>query len=138
MRTLVIGAGVVGAAIADELASRGLHVTVLDMRSPGRGASQASAGLLTPFIEARADPELLDLCTRSLALYDGFVGRVRERSGLTVTYEREGTLEVAIGEAEAEKLRDLRAWLDEQRVETQWLEGPQLHDFEPAIAPEAT
>jgi glycine/D-amino acid oxidase-like deaminating enzyme len=43
VNVLVIGAGVIGAAIADALALRGAGVTVLDMRTPGRGASQASA-----------------------------------------------------------------------------------------------
>lgn len=138
MRTLVIGAGVIGAAVAEELASRGAQVAVLDMRSPGRGATQASAGLLTPYIEARADPALLDLCTRSLALYDTFIGRVRERSGLSVQYERAGTLEVAIGEDEHAKLADLRVWLDEQRVENQWLDSKELIAFEPAVSPDVS
>jgi glycine oxidase len=138
MRTLVIGAGVIGAAIAEELASRGAQVTVLDMRSPGRGATQASAGLLTPFIEARADPALLDLCTRSLALYDAFIDRVRERSGLPVQYERDGTLEVAIGEAERNTLADLQVWLGEQHVEHHWLDPKELLAFEPAVSPDAS
>ena len=46
MRVLVIGAGVIGVAVADALAARGAKVTVLDMRGPGRGASFASAGIL--------------------------------------------------------------------------------------------
>ena len=96
MTVIVIGAGVIGASIANALAARGAHVTVLDMRSPGRGASQASAGLLTPFIEGRADPALLQLLTRSLTLWDDFIAGVRDRSGLAVAYARSGTLEVAL------------------------------------------
>ncbi|WP_420557958.1 NAD(P)/FAD-dependent oxidoreductase [Roseovarius sp.] len=38
-RTLVIGAGVIGAAIAHELQMRGRQVTLVDRDAPGRGAS---------------------------------------------------------------------------------------------------
>ncbi|MBY5986553.1 NAD(P)/FAD-dependent oxidoreductase [Roseovarius atlanticus] len=38
-RTLVIGAGVIGAAIAHELQKRGRQVTLVDRDAPGRGAS---------------------------------------------------------------------------------------------------
>lgn len=134
----MIGAGIVGAAIAEELASRGAEVSVLDMRSPGRGASQASAGLLTPYTEARSEPALLEWCTRSLALYGDFVARARARSGHAIPYERDGTLEVAAGDAERAKLVNMRTWLDELRVESQWIEGRELRDAEPALTPDAS
>jgi len=46
----VIGAGIVGASIAYELARRGASVIVLDSRSVGQGATQAAAGMLAPYI----------------------------------------------------------------------------------------
>jgi len=51
---VVIGAGLVGSAVAWELASRGAAVSVFDAREPGYGATQASAGMLAPFTEVRA------------------------------------------------------------------------------------
>ncbi len=137
MTVIVIGAGIIGAAIAEELAFRGARVTVLDMRSPGRGASQASAGLLAPYSEARAHPALLDLCTESLDLYDEFVRNVRERSGLAVQYGRDGTVEVALTEDEATRLRDTHAWLQARHVESQWLEPGGLRELEPAVTSDA-
>src|ERR1700730_4771103 len=122
MRISIIGAGVIGAAVAEELASRGAAVTVLEMRSAGRGATQASAGLLTPYIEGRRDPALLDLCARSLDLYDEFIARIRQQTGLTIEYRREGTVEIALTEDEAARLLDMRQWLDAQRIASDWLE----------------
>jgi len=135
---IVVGAGVIGASVAEALARRGIQVTVLDMRAPGRGASQASAGLLTPFIEGRIDAALLGLCTRGLTLWDEFISRIRERSGHPVEYARTGTLEVALSDEEAARLADMRAFLIERSVESQWIVGADVARFEPAVSPSAT
>src|SRR5215203_5670684 len=43
---LVIGAGFVGAAVADELTARGMETVVVDRRDLAEGSTQASTGLL--------------------------------------------------------------------------------------------
>ena len=134
MRVVVVGAGVIGAAVAEALAARGAEVTVIDMRSPGRGASLASAGVLAPYIEAHGQTTLLDLCARSLDLFDPFLMGVRERSGRVVDYSRSGTLEVALSDDEAARLETARAWLDETGVRNEWLEGDALRAAEPAVS----
>jgi glycine oxidase len=102
---IVIGAGVVGSAVAYELARRGASVQIVDDRPPGMGATQASAGMLAPFTEAKdRDAAFLDLAVRSLDLYDAFVARVAETSKITVGYKRSGTIDVA---ATAERLASL-------------------------------
>ena len=102
---VVVGAGIVGCAVAYELARRGVHVRVLDRRGVGQGATQASAGVLAPFIEAFDRRQLLDLTSRSLSLYDEFVARIVEDSGATIQYARTGTLEVALDDAGLQRLR---------------------------------
>ena len=42
----VVGAGVIGQAIAYELVTRGTAVTILDARGAGLGSTQAAAGML--------------------------------------------------------------------------------------------
>src|SRR2546427_638483 len=69
----VVGGGIVGCAVAYELARRGASVEVVDERPVAMGATQASAGVLAPYIEAREDSPLLDLAVRSLNLYDDFI-----------------------------------------------------------------
>ena len=73
---VVVGAGIVGCAIAYELARRGASVVVVDDRAPGMGATQASAGVLAPYIEAREGSPLLGLTVRSLDLFDDFIARI--------------------------------------------------------------
>ena len=96
---VVVGAGIVGCAVAYELARRGASVQVLDDRPTGMGATQASAGVLAPYIEAEEGSPLLDLTVRSLELFNGLVARVSSESGVTVLYRRSGTLDVAVHEA---------------------------------------
>jgi glycine oxidase len=132
---VVIGAGIIGASIANELARRGARVHVLDMRSPGRGASQASAGILAPYTEAHERTPLLALGTRSLALFDDFVADVRERSGRAIDYARTGTLEVAFSADDESRLRASRAWLDEIGVPVEWLSAADVRREEPSLHP---
>jgi len=134
---IVIGAGAIGAAVAEELASRGVKVTVLDMRGPGRGASQASAGMLAPYVEAQEDPVLLALCVRSLALYDAFIERIRERSGRAIEYARSGTVEIALTQDNVGRLKDVRGWLDSQQVQAEWLDDKRLKALEPSVSERA-
>ena len=78
---IIVGAGVIGCACAFELASAGARVSVFDVRRVGLGASQASAGVLAPFIEGHDSGPLLELGRRSLDLYDHFVQRVTAPAG---------------------------------------------------------
>jgi len=134
---VVAGAGIIGVSIADALARRGADVTVLDMRSAGRGASRASAGILAPYIEAHEHTPLLELGTRSLALFDDFVRGVCDRTGRAVEYARSGTLEVALDEADAPRLRASKAWLDARGVAAQWIDASRLGSEEPAVSQSA-
>ncbi len=137
MQVIVLGAGVVGAAIAESLASRGATVTVLDMRSPGQGASQAAAGMLTPFIEADGNSSLLDLCTRSLNVYDEYIARLLENSRTPIEYARTGTLEVALDDDDAARLLGTKVWLDTLAIDSEWLDGDAVRVFEPSVTPAA-
>ena len=102
---VVVGAGIVGCAVAYELARRGASVQVLDDRPAGMGATQASAGVLAPYIEAREGSPLLELTVRSLALFDDFVARAASESGVAVMYRRNGTIDVGMNEAEMASLQ---------------------------------
>lgn len=95
----IVGAGIIGCAIARELAVRGVACAVLDDRPVGGGATQASAGILAPHVEAHEGGPLLDLGVRSLELYDDWIAAVRRESGLEVEYRRIGTLETGGGRA---------------------------------------
>jgi glycine oxidase len=128
---LVIGAGIIGCAVAGELTGRGARVHVLDSRAVGQGATQASAGMLAPYTEAHESGPLLDLLVRSLDLYDGWIQEVRARSGRHVEYRRSGSLEVAVDAAAAEHLRLTGAAVGAERCA--WLDSSDARKLEPAL-----
>ena len=103
---------------------RGIACSVYDDRPVAGGATQASAGMLAPYVEAHGRTPLLELGVRSLELYDAWIAAVRAESAVDVEYRRIGTLEVALDRAHAEVLRAAslaadgirRVWLDADRA----------------------
>jgi glycine oxidase len=133
-RIAIIGSGVIGASVADAITARGAAVTLYDMRAPGQGASQASAGVLSPYIEAKPGSPLLALGARSLGMWDTFMDGLRHRArGLDVEYARTGTLEVALTEDDERRLGDAQVWLQTEGVAHEWLDGSTLQSFAPTV-----
>jgi glycine oxidase len=130
---IVVGAGVIGLAIAYELCRRGARVLMLDPRGAGQGATQASAGMLTPHTEMHDLQPLWHLGVRSLDLYEAFVGSVREDSGVDVEYRRCGSLHVATTDSQAGDLRTAAERLRISGVTSELVDGPQAHDLEPHL-----
>src|SRR5437868_8301266 len=91
----VIGAGVMGCAVALRLALRGIGVTVIERGIPGAEASSAAAGILGPQMEADAAGPLLDLGLRSRALYPALAAELRDATGIDIGYVKSGVLAVA-------------------------------------------
>jgi glycine oxidase len=129
---IVVGAGVIGCAVARELARRGARVRVFESRSVGAGATQASAGVLAPYIEARPGP-LLTLAVRSLGMYDRFIEDLQAESGVTVEYRRCGTLEVAIDAVEADRLRTAGNAAHLTDAQAEWLDPAAARSLETTL-----
>ena len=133
MHVTVVGAGIVGYAIAYELSARGAHVRVIDERGSGQGATRASAGMLAPYIEGHSGA-LLDLGLCSLDQYDGFVGRVASDAGCPIEYRRTGTLQVARGDADMGQLERGSRALASAGASHTLLDGREARRLEPALA----
>jgi glycine oxidase ThiO len=128
---VVVGAGIIGCAIARELSGRGVRCTVFDDRPVAGGATHASAGMLAPYIEAHERGPLLELATRSLGLYDDWITAVRRESSIDVEYRRIGTIEVALDPDHARELRD--AAMTAGDVARTWMEPADVRRIHPAL-----
>ena len=133
MNVIVVGAGIVGCAVGYALAARGARVRLVDTRDVGQGATRASAGVLCPYIEGHAAP-LLQLGTRSLAMYDEFVAHVSHDARRPVEYRRTGTLEVASTDEEASRLKALAATHTRGGVEHRYLDVQEARELEPGLS----
>jgi glycine oxidase len=129
----IIGAGIVGYAVAYELASRGASVRIIDPRGAGHGATRASAGVLAPYIEGHSE-QLLKLAVCGLASYDAFIARLRADSQRPVEYRRNGTLQVARGQVEAATLEDAARRLSAAGVGHSLVDAGGVKDLEPGLA----
>ncbi len=122
---VIVGAGLIGLAIAYELARRGATVHVIDANEPGRAASWAGAGMLAPYTETPASPAFEAFCIASLERYPGFVAGVQGRSGVDVRLQLDGVVEAAYGEADEARLR--------ARPRTRWVTRDEVRLMEPVL-----
>jgi glycine oxidase len=101
---LVVGGGVIGVSITEQLAGEGLDVWLLEAESTGSGASGAAAGMLAPIGEADGDSPLLRLGLESLPRFEALCERLRDETGIDPELEQSGLLHVAFSPAELEAL----------------------------------
>ncbi len=133
----IVGGGIIGGSIAFELARLGLRVTLLDRQEPGREASWAAAGMLSPGPESPDAIPLVPLGRASLDRYPQFVAEIEEASGRTVGYRAEGALEALFsGDAERE-LSTLVALHHGLGLPTEALRVDEARQLEPALGADA-
>ena len=130
---VVVGAGLIGLAIAFELSSRGASVRVYDRGEPGRGASWAGAGMLAPNSERLEDEALLSLATASLAQYPAFVERVRDASGIDACLRLNGVVHAAFEERRLEDLREHARDLLDRGIACEVLDRVSVLSAEPCL-----
>jgi glycine oxidase len=94
---VIVGGGIIGASIALEIGRPGMRLVILDRQEPGREASWAAAGMLSPAPDSSASIPLVPLAQASLEMYAAFVEKIEGISGSTTGYRRDGTLEAFFG-----------------------------------------
>ncbi len=133
--TIIIGAGVIGLAIAWRAAQRGLTVAIADPQ-PGAGASHAAAGMLGPVSEAAyAEQELLALGLSARERYPSFTAELTELTGIPTCFRQTGTLQVAYDFDDLAVLHRLHDLQVSSGVEASRVTARQARDLEPMLAP---
>ncbi|HEX7117877.1 MAG TPA: glycine oxidase ThiO [Longimicrobiales bacterium] len=130
----IVGGGVIGCALAWELARRGVDVTVVERGVPGHGASRAAGGMLAPVAEADEPGPFLRLATASLGRWPAFVEAVREASGVPVEYRAAGKLCVALDDDGAAALEAAYRWQRAAGHTVDWLNAADARALEPALS----
>jgi glycine oxidase len=132
----IAGGGLVGAAIALELARAGLRVSLCDKGDPGREASWAGAGILSAVPENLGTIPLVPLAKASMMLYPDFVAKVEEISGHDVGFRPHGSLQVLFSATAREELSTLIALHHGLGLKTEPLRAEDACELEPALSEE--
>lgn len=144
IEAVVVGGGLVGCLVARALAAQGLDVVLVERDpEPGRRASTAAAGMLSPQMEAaegllaqssaRADA-MLAFCLAGRDWYPGLVDSLTRETGLEIEYRACGTLVVATDPTRAEALATAAATQTASGLAAEFLDGDQARRLEPALA----
>ncbi len=128
---IVVGAGVIGCAVAHELARAGARPLLLERDAVAAHASGAAAGMLAPFTEGAGGGPLLAIGAEALDAYPQWVASVAELSGIDPQLRRCGVLRVARA-GEVESLRAAAARLVPHGAS--WLEPDELRKRVPGVA----
>ncbi|MCE9673044.1 FAD-binding oxidoreductase [Myxococcus stipitatus] len=124
----IVGGGIVGAALADALASAGMAVSLIDARSIGAGTTACGMGHLVAMDDNAAE---LALTSWSVSLWRELAAGLPR----AVEYDACGTLWLA---ADAEEMAAVDAKAANYRaagVQVEVLDAAALYEAEPALAP---
>ena len=136
MRVLVVGAGVIGAAVAWELLQRGAEAVLLDGAAEGGHTSAASAGMVNPFSLTPDDTPALPLYWQSLQMYPDWTRALHERTGIDPEWRDGGCLRVALTPTDAEHLEASLAWIRRYDARAERIDAHTARQLEPTLNPE--
>jgi glycine oxidase len=130
LRVTVLGGGVIGLSVAWRVAASGCAVTVFDDGCRAAG-SWVAGGMLAPVTESwPGEEELLELGSRSLALWPSFARELGD-----VGLRTEGTLAVALDSADLGVLEVVADHLRGLGRAAERLTGRELRALEPGLGP---
>jgi len=128
-KVVIIGCGVIGAAIAYELSQFNLDITVLEAQSSsGQGSSRSALGVMMGACSNTKNAALTTLRLASLRRYESLVPELEAKTGIKIPYNRHGII-LLFNDPESEievrwqALISLRA---EQGFRMQWLDQTSL------------
>lgn len=131
---VVLGGGIIGAAVAWQVARRGRSVVVVD-RDPVRGAWHTAAGMLAPAAELHpTERPLLALGLSSMSQWPQFAAQLEDESGVTIGYQECGTVVAAWDAADLAALRDQHSLGEQLGVRTELVAGRAMRELEPMLA----
>jgi glycine oxidase len=133
---IIAGGGLIGSAIALELARNDLRVALFDAQDPGREASWASAGILSPAPENPGMISMVPFGKASLAMYPEFIELVEELSGIQTGYRANGTVEALFSRHAREELNTIVALHRGLGLKAEAISAQEARDLEPDLSEE--
>jgi glycine oxidase len=134
---LVVGGGVIGCAIARQLAAAGRSVLVVDRGAIGAEATSAAAGVLAVASGEEVEGPGLALRRASLARFGALAGSLADESGIDVEYAVRGVLELCLSDEDEAAASARIAARRAQGFRAEWMDAAAIRREEPAANPAA-
>lgn len=128
-KVVVVGGGILGAAITFELAKRGTEVIVIDREDQGQ-ATKAAAGIICPWNSQRRNKKWYVLAREGAKYYPSLVQDLNSYHQLNTGYKKVGALCLHSDESKLEAMKE--------RTLKRKLEAPEIGDVNILTSSEAT
>ncbi|WP_100011221.1 NAD(P)/FAD-dependent oxidoreductase [Lentibacillus sediminis] len=102
---IVIGAGILGATTAYQLAKSGADVTIVDRQDKGQ-ATDAAAGIVCPWLSQRRNKAWYRLAKGGARIYPGIIASLADDGETDTGYARVGTVRLHTEEKKMTAMRD--------------------------------
>lgn len=117
---VVIGAGILGASTAYQLAKSGASVTIIDRQEPGQ-ATKAAAGIICPWLSQRRNKAWYRLAKNGAAYYPTLIKELEEDGQAETGYQQTGAVSI---HTDTEKLAKM-----EERAILRREEAPEIGEI---------
>lgn len=132
---IIVGGGVIGCAIAYDLAASGFQVTLLERDKVGSQTSYGAGGMLAPQIEFANGGPGLDLGLQSTALYGEWESAIRERLGFGLDLDLSGVLRVTTTQSGQEELEAVAKRHKQMGYRARVLDREEIKQWAPGLSP---
>lgn len=132
----VLGGGIIGASLAEELARRGRRVCLIERDTIGCEASKAAAGILSAKTDLERPGPFFDFCQAAMAMYPAWIKRLERQSRRPIEYATGGILYMALT-AQGERQMDARVrWQRRMGITVERWSNRQVRAREPHASKE--
>jgi glycine/D-amino acid oxidase-like deaminating enzyme len=137
---LVLGGGLVGAAIGYGLKRRGVKVAVLDEGDVALRASRGNFGLVWVQSKGQGFPAYADWARHAADVWPGFAAELEERSGHKIDYSKRGGFSLCFSEKEFEDralmIKRMHNQQGSKGYDVAMMDRAEVQRMMPAIGPE--
>lgn len=130
---IILGGGIIGCALADELARHGRRVVVVERGLVGSEASTAAAGILAAQVDVPTPGPLFELCQAARRMYPRWVEHIERRAKQSIGYHVDGVLHLVTSGREEHQMKRQMRWQLKRGLRVERWSAKEIRKEEPTV-----